>query len=158
MNMLHRKPFIFFAPCFDEVIFIKQSFLTSVSGLTEDSHNHCEVYNPINDTWKPFASPKVQRTNHSLISSSSFIYAIGGEGPAGFEPVISMEKYDPSNDTWCFAPPMRVGKSGTCAVEVDKKIYVIGGSTGHNVLNSCDVFDNVTQEWNELQGEHKSGH
>lgn len=121
-------------------------------GLTEDSQNHCEVYNPINDTWKPFATPKVPRTNHSLISSGPFIYAIGGDGPAEFEPVISMERYDPPSDSWCFAPPMKVGKAGTCAVDVDRKIYVIGGTTGHETLRSCDVFDNSTQEWNKLEG------
>ena len=122
-------------------------------GLTEDSQSHCEVYNYVNDTWKPFEIPKIPRTNHSLISSGSFIYAIGGDGPAEFEPVISMERYDPSNDTWYFAPPMRVGKAGTCAVDVDGKIYVIGGTTGHEALKSCDVFDTSTQQWTKLEGE-----
>ena len=140
----------FFSFLFSFVLTLEHLF----SGLTEGSQGDtCEVYNPINNSWKSFAAPKVPRTNHALISSGKFIYAIGGEGPAEFEPVISMERYDPSKDTWCFAPPMSVGKSGACAVEMEGKIYVIGGTTGHQGLRRCDVFDTTSQQWSQLEGE-----
>ena len=126
--------------------------LFSLGGMINGSQgNSCEVYNPITDKWKFLSPPVIPRSRHTMVSTETHIYVIGGEGH-GFEPEISMERYDPAVDLWTFVLPMNCGKVGACAVELKGKIYVMGGNNGYTTLRQCEIYDVETHQWTLTKG------
>ena len=126
--------------------------LFSLGGMINGSQgNSFEVYNPITDKWKFLSPPVIPRSRHSMVSTETHLYVIGGEGH-GFEPEISMERYDPAVDLWSFILPMNCGKVGACAVELEGKIYVMGGNNGYTTLRQCEIYDIETHQWTLTKG------
>jgi len=138
------------------VVFLKSLYyyvlFSGVGGLTNGSKwNAVEVYNAINNKWTVTTTPNIQRSNHALVATETYLYAVGGDGYE-YEPAISVERFDPVSDTWSFVLPMSCGKAGACAVVLNNQILVIGGSNGYHTLKQCEAYDINAHRWIDFPG------
>jgi N-acetylneuraminic acid mutarotase len=85
------------------------------------------------------------------------IYVIGGFTGANY--ITTIQVYDPATDTWDSIPNATgtfTPRRGMSSVVVGGKIYTFGGangsggSNGSGALNTCEVFDPVTNVWSSL--------
>lgn len=119
--------------------------------------NAVEVYNPVSDRWTFLPKPAIPRSNHTLVTTETHLYVIGGDGHE-IEPVISVERYDPSCDTWSFVLPMSCGKVGACAVVLNNRILVFGGSNGYHTMKQCETYDMGQHQWKPIAGRQAQTH
>lgn len=119
--------------------------------------NAVEVYNPVSDRWTFLPKPAIPRSNHTLVTTETHLYVIGGDGHE-IEPVISVERYDPSCDTWSFVLPMSCGKVGACAVVLNNRILVFGGSNGYHTMKQCETYDMGQHQWKPIAGRQVQTH
>ena len=74
-------------------------------------------------------------------------YVIGG----GFNDLTNtniVEAYDIATDTWDTAKtPMPTPRVEVCTAVVNGKIYAIGGVSHHNSVESVEVYDPDSNEW-----------
>ena len=53
-------------------------------------------------------------------------------------------------ETWSVLAPMNNNRAHACAVWYKKNLYLFGGYDGENVLNSAEVYDPNTNQWQML--------
>lgn len=75
------------------------------------------------------------------------IFAFGGFDGSTFTNTV--ERFDPIANTWTFVanmPTIRAQASATAGL--DGKIYLIEGADPNNILDTTDVYDPATDQWN----------
>ena len=58
-------------------------------------------------------------------------------------------RYDPSADDheWEDVAPINQARYNACGAAMNGKVYIAGGSQGRAVLNTCEVYNPLTNEW-----------
>ncbi|TRY82274.1 hypothetical protein DNTS_009376 [Danionella cerebrum] len=118
-----------------------------------------DCYNVVKDSWYSRLGPPTPRDSLAACASEGKIYTSGGS-EVGQESIFKHcpghRCYDTRTETWKTKPNMLISRCSHGSVEANGQIYVCGGSLGTNVsgrvLNDCEVYDPVTDQWRVLCG------
>ncbi|XP_010871644.1 kelch-like protein 7 isoform X2 [Esox lucius] len=114
-----------------------------------------DCYNVLKDSWYSKLGPPTPRDSLAACASQGKIYTSGGS-EVGSSALNLFECYDTRCESWQTKASMLMPRCSHGSVEANGLIYVCGGSLGNNVsgrvLNNCEVYDPVKEEWRELSG------
>lgn len=98
--------------------------------------------------WTRIADLPAPRHHMPLAAAGDSLYAIGGFGPAGFQPVATFWVYDVAGDRWLARPPLPEPRGASAAAVVGGRIVVVGGAgTGNALLDSTLIYDPAAGRW-----------
>ncbi len=98
--------------------------------------------------WERIADLPAPRHHMPLATAGDSVYAIGGFGPKGFEPVATVWVYHRASDRWLDAPPLPAPRGASAAVVIGGRIFVVGGAGAGNVLlDSVAIYDPGSGRW-----------
>lgn len=105
-------------------------------------------YDPGADAWERIADLPAGRHHMPLAVANDTLYALGGLGPQGFEPVATVWLYDETNNRWTDRAPLPEPRGASAAAELDGHVVVVGGfGTGGTLLDSIALYDPRTNRW-----------
>jgi N-acetylneuraminic acid mutarotase len=96
--------------------------------------------------WAARAPLHHPRGAHALLSVAGRLYAIGGNGPAGDEPVV--EEYNPGADAWSDVATLPAPRNHVAGF-VYKGLACIAGGRSPNVAR-VDCLDTTSHAWSRL--------
>jgi N-acetylneuraminic acid mutarotase len=125
-----------------------------------------QEYDPATNRWTPKKNMPVATHHLAAVGYGGKVYLFGGAiqeqagGPNQF-PVANAWEYDPAADSWRVLAPMPTPRMAAVAAPVDGKIYVLGGASvhpgdkitslgpqvPHRALNTNQVYDPATNQW-----------
>ena len=112
-----------------------------------------EKYKPEPNSWKHVAffdmGPNI-RKDICIVAKDSYIYFLGGRPQLEFpaELMTDSERYDLSTNTWDKIADLQKPRACAFGAAAYGKIFVFGGcAEGSSELQSCEVFDETTNEW-----------
>lgn len=107
------------------------------------------AFDPTSGSWSRIADMPAPRAGHALAASGGSIYAVGGVGPGSAE----VWAYDPESNEWeTGLAPMPTPREHLTVVAAGGLIYAIGGRAGGRNLATVEVYDPVSDGWEELPG------
>ena len=115
-------------------------------GVREGPLNEC--YDPERNVWEEMPSMQIARKYAAAVCFEDKIYVTGGCGDSD-ESLDSMEVFD--GHKWTNAPSMRSARSDHSSIVFQGNLWVIGGEKGDDLLNSCEQFNFVCQQWTYVQ-------
>jgi N-acetylneuraminic acid mutarotase len=103
-----------------------------------------EVYDPVNDSWKPLASMPTARTGAAATVINDMLYVVGGD-VGGL--THALEVYDPSADRWATLAPMPTARFEFAVESVNGILYALGGNTSGTATGIVEAYDPKTDSW-----------
>jgi DNA-binding CsgD family transcriptional regulator len=105
------------------------------------------------ERWRALAPMPQPRAGHALapvtLNGSSYLFAIGGQGPAGVSGDVL--RYDIASDSWARYTAKSTPVADVSAVVIGGKIYVPGGRTADGSISpALEVYDPQSDTWDEL--------
>lgn len=98
--------------------------------------------------WTSGPSMSTARLGLAAVSSSPYVYAIGGyNSTSGY--LNSVEAYNPSTGVWAARAPMPTARMGLAAVVSNGRIVAFGGNTT-TILNQTEAYTIATNSWSSL--------
>lgn len=123
-------------------------------GMTHDTTNVTEEYDPILDEWTLKSSMPTARARFGCAVYQNKIYCIGGYSSTlstttNYFNLDANEVYDPVTDTWESKTPLPTPRHSPATNVVNGKIYVIGGYsiTTFSKVNVVEVYDPASNTW-----------
>jgi Kelch motif len=100
-----------------------------------------------NNHWTMLPSRmKGRRSNCGAAVVGSTLYVAGGEDERGV--LNSVERYQEGQ--WIQLPPMRTPRKSFAFAAIHQYLIAAGGNDGSKELDSCELFNTMTQEWTAL--------
>ena len=85
-----------------------------------------------------------------VVTDEQYIYLIGGfSGYLPPEPLSTSYRFDPSAEDheWEEIAPVNQARYYAFGAAMNGKVYIAGGSQGQEELNTCEVYNPLTNEW-----------
>ena len=119
---------------------------------TEERTSCTFVYrcDPEKDCCRPLKKTHTNFSGSCVVTDEQYIYLIGGSTGIWLRtPVSTTYRCDPSADDheWEEVAPINQARRNACGAAMNGKVYIAGGHQGHLTLNTCEVFNPVTNEW-----------
>lgn len=102
---------------------------------------------PASGRWDRVADLPEGRHHMPLAVLDDSLYAIGGLGPRGFDPVSTVWVYDETADRWLPRAPLPEPRGASAAVATGGRIIVIGGMGPGGLPDSIAIYDPGTDRW-----------
>ena len=102
---------------------------------------------PVSGRWDRIADLPEGRHHTPLSVVNDSLYAIGGLGPRGFDPVSTVWVYDEAADRWLPRAPLPEPRGASAAVAAGGRIIVIGGMGPGSLPDSIAIYDPGTDRW-----------
>ena len=106
-------------------------------------------YNRISDKWSRRADMLEERCQMSAGVINGELYAVGGVNQHD-QMVSSVQKYNPDTNEWHLVTPMNIPRYGMGIGTIKTKMYAVGGHGLSWELNSCEVYDSITDQWSYI--------
>jgi N-acetylneuraminic acid mutarotase len=128
-------------------------------GQTIRPDDSAEIYDPKTATWRPTASMKSARFEHTATAlGDGKVLITGGQGPGDggkIQALSSTELYDPAADGFVSSTNLGEGRTNHAAVLLSDKssVLVMGGAGGPNAdvsLASAELFDSRSGSWTRV--------
>ena len=100
-------------------------------------------------TFLPF-SFLVAKRGVCAVALNKHIYFVGGYGGTFLQKfqLIDAARFDTESNTWEEIATIQEARSFACGSATNEKVYIAGGfGQGDNMLKSCEVYDEMTNEW-----------
>jgi hypothetical protein len=112
----------------------------------------CELYDPMTDTWQKAGQMETPRYRYEMQPlPGGKILVCGGLIDLGSAATATAEIYDPETDVWTSASNMNYVRQNHASVVLpDSTIMVLGGIGDGGILNTCEIYDPVKNDWREL--------
>ena len=84
------------------------------------------------------------------VAFNKHIYVVGGYGGPFLHrfQLIDAARFDTESNTWEEIATIQEARSFACGSATNEKVYIAGGfGQGDNMLKSCEVYDEMTNEW-----------
>ena len=107
------------------------------------------VYDPAADNWETLRPMTASRAYAAGVAVTGQLYVVGGYD--GRSELALCQSYDPTADTWSDCPDMMLPRAGAGAAAMLNKLYILGGGlddTGD--VTTSEIYDPITQEWQEI--------
>ena len=85
-----------------------------------------------------------------VVTDEQYIYLIGGRSNyTGGTSLSTTYRFDPSADDheWEEVAPINQARSNAFGAAMNGKVYIAGGCQGQEALNTCEVYNPLTNEW-----------
>ena len=136
------------------------TILDVTGGGYQDSVSTVSVYDTVKGTWSTLSERLPEARDHaggSVVNST--LYVLGGRyfGSKGNRDTVFSLNLDQRNATWqTSSARMPTARGGVSAATIGTKVYIFGGEGNKakgsdGVFNQTEVFDTVTETWEELQ-------
>ena len=112
--------------------------------------NEVRWFDPFERTWVHKAPMRQSRCAHAAVFCKGSIYAIGGIGKFGDEPLSTVETYDVVDDNWSYVTSLPHGLAHHNAVVYDDHIYTVGGTNGAHVIGTVYQFSTSAWNWSRV--------
>lgn len=119
-------------------------------GLYKGNYVSVEVYrlDPGATKWQRVADLPGGRHHTPLVVTGDSLYAVGGYGPGGMNPVATLWVYHESANRWMNRATLPKPRGASAAGVVDGKIIVVGGvGPDQTLLDSIAIYDPATDRW-----------
>ncbi|KAF3835347.1 hypothetical protein F7725_027905 [Dissostichus mawsoni] len=116
--------------------------------------NTVERYNPENNTWTLIAPMNVARrgaavTFHAVMSPPLPRQTVCYWRLRWLPRAACVEVYDPTRNEWRMLGSMTSSRSNAGVAMLGETIYAVGGFDGNEFLNTVEVYNPETDEWND---------
>ena len=119
-------------------------------GLYKGNYVSVEVYrlDPGATKWQRVADLPDGRHHMPVVAAGDSLYAVGGYGPGGMNPVSTLWVYHDSSNRWMNRAPLPEPRGASAAGVVEGKIIVLGCvGPGQTLLDSIAIYDPATDGW-----------
>ena len=105
-------------------------------------------YKPETNSWEDITSFN-SRSGVCVVAKDNFVYFIGGGycSPDRREILASCDRYDLINDTWENLANLQFSRWYARATATHHKIFVVGGVKGDLLAESCEMYNEDSNEW-----------
>jgi len=119
---------------------------------TEERLHGIEIYryDPEKGCCSQLKKPHTNLFDSCVVADEQYIYLIGGATNFLWgTPVSTTYRFDPSADDheWEEVAPINQARYYAFGAAMNGKVYIAGGCQGQNALNTCEVYNPVTNEW-----------
>ena len=119
---------------------------------TEETWGSDEIYryNPQKNCCNKLKKPPTTLFGTCVVTGEQYIYLIGGRSNCyGGTPSSTTCRCDPSTDDheWEELAPINQARFDAFGAAMNGKVYIAGGSQGQEALNTCEVYNPLTNEW-----------
>ncbi|KAL9978692.1 hypothetical protein ACROYT_G016240, partial [Oculina patagonica] len=134
-----------------------QIYALVVFSTQDDNYNGYELvkYSTTSHSWQslPF-SFLADKCHVCAVAFNKYIYVVGGYGGlnnrvAGTSRVLNdAARFDTENNTWEEITVIHEARGSAFGASTNEKVYIAGGfGAGHSLLKSCEVYNEMTNEW-----------
>jgi len=119
---------------------------------TEERLDSIEIYryDPEKGCCSQLKKPHTNLVCSSVVTDEQYIYLIGGSRDILLITHLSTTyRFQPSADDheWEEVAPINQARYSAFGAAMNGKVYIAGGHQGQNALNTCEVYNPVTNEW-----------
>ena len=107
-------------------------------------------YDPEKDCCSPLKKPHTDLFYSCVVTDEQYVYLIGGLTSTWWGTAVSATyRCDPSADDheWEEVAPLNQARYNACGAAMNGKVYIAGGRQNQLTLNTCEVYNPVTNEW-----------
>jgi len=129
---------------FTSTAVLKGHLYTTGGGL---SSGEIYRYDPEEDYCSQLKKPHTNLFDSCLVTDEQYIYLIGGI--IGGSPFSTTYRLDPSADDheWEEVAPINQARCNAFGAAMNGKVYIAGGRQCQEALNTCEVYNPLTNEW-----------
>jgi len=120
--------------------------------VTEGRFSSSEIYryDPEKGCCSQLEKPHTNLFYSCVVTDEQYIYLIGGSTHLLFgTPLSTTYRCDPSADDheWEEVAPINQARYNAFGAAMNGKVYIAGGCQGREALNTCEVYNPLTNEW-----------
>ncbi|XP_078374056.1 kelch-like protein 40 [Oculina patagonica] len=134
------------------------ALLSGENPVWNEHYFYISTYKPESHSWEDILSlnPQCylkfyQRQNFCIVTSTRFIYFIGGISWYRREYLSDVDRYDLSTNQWDEVADIQVARGWAYGAAMNEKVFVVGGDHQGGWLPpacyQCEVYDERTNEW-----------
>ncbi|XP_020623474.1 kelch-like protein 3 [Orbicella faveolata] len=118
------------------------------SDESEDCGTYMYTYNPEKNCSYKLDKPLISHHKACVVNDEKYLYLIGGANRRGAS-VSTTYRCDPSADDheWEEVAPINQARYNAFGAAMNGKVYIAGGCQGQVTLDTCEVYNPVTNEW-----------
>ena len=117
----------------------------SILELSDWIYRYDPEKNCFNEMKKP--STTICSPGACVVTDEHYIYLLGGISKS-YTPLASTYRFDPStDDEWEEVAPINQARYDAFGAAMNGKVYIAGGCQGLRALNTCEVYNPLTNEW-----------
>ena len=111
-------------------------------------------YNPENGCCNDLKKPPTNLFDSCVVTDVKYIYLIGGKSEYYFggTSLSTTYRFDPSADDheWEEVAPINQARYNAFGAAMNGKVYIAGGCQRHAALNTCELYNPLTNEWHVM--------
>jgi len=107
-------------------------------------------YDPEEDCCSQLKKPHTNLFGSCVVTDEQYIYLIGGTSSYLLAAGVSTTcRLDPSADDreWAEVAPINQARYNAFGAAMNGKVYIAGGHQDREALNTCEVYNPLTNEW-----------
>jgi len=117
--------------------------------IGEEVDHQINRYDPENNCCSELKMPCTLYRS-CIVTDEQYVYLIGGSTESWwFRPVSTTYRLDPSADDheWEEVAPINQARCDAFGAAMNGKVYIAGGRQDQEALNTCEVYNPLTNEW-----------
>jgi len=120
------------------------------SDESEDGGTYVYRYDPEKNCSYKMDKPLISHQNACVVTDEKYLYLIGGTLDCRRGASVSTTyRCDPcaDDDEWEEVAPINQARYNAFGAAMNGMVYIAGGCQGREALNTCEVYNPVTNEW-----------